>query len=175
MYSAPIYVVYLCTPSTAELHGGVLHGAVTDIDQKLSSDESPLSPCSSVWAGHLLGRESVATWIQVLPGLQPRWQAVTRSRRRNGLWLASPRCRRHAEQVADNNGEAKLAQEGRVDAGLIILYTAATKVHGPRAAPLAQKTGVPGTENGGAWHRKRRVLSKTALSEVDARRSLHGT
>ena len=71
---------------------------------------------------------------------------------RSGVLMRAPRCRRHAEQVADNNGEAKLAQEGRVDAGLIILYTAAAKVHGPRAAPLAQKTGVPGTENGGAWH-----------------------
>ncbi len=67
---------------------------------------------------------------------------------RSGVLMRAPRCRRHAEQVADNNGEAKLAQEGRVDAGLIILYTAAAKVHGPRAAPLAQKTGVPGTENG---------------------------
>ena len=40
MYSAPIYVVYLCTPSPAVLHGGVLHGSVTDIDAKLSSDQS---------------------------------------------------------------------------------------------------------------------------------------
>ncbi len=56
-----------------------------------------------------------ATWGAFLSFVDTHLKSSSQTARnfRNGVVMRAPRCRRHAEQVADNNGEAKL---GRVDA-----------------------------------------------------------